>query len=566
MSAEGKQIVESHLIPLKRDMKQTLILCLERRGVQLTLLGISILLFIYIFFLNAWVVDDAYITFRTMDNFLHGYGLRWNIDERVQVYTHPLWLFVMTVFSLITSKVFYTSILVSFLCSLGAICLAGLMLTNRICKDLWKASLLVIALCSSKAFIDYTSSGLENALSYFIAALFCASWISFAAAPPEVKRRSFKLLFFLASLAFVNRMDTLLLYLPALVCAAIAVRSLGPRWLVRHVLISTLPATLWVLFSMVYYGFPFPNTAYAKVTSTGFPMSWKLARGLDYLSNSLSWDSLSYLFILLAMIGCIKKRDAATGYLLGGVCLYFFFIMFSAGAATHMSGRFLALPLFVAIVLCVYNLARVRYAIVLVGVCVLFAIWSPVSAIKFGTSAYGSQKQDPSCIDTKWFVYREGAALIDWRPNRILPDHAWYHYGEGVRNTPNKVHVGGAFGAEAIGYVGYAAGPSKFIVDKVGLGDPLLARLPAIQPDTASRWKSGHFHRTIPAGYLESVERDTNVIQEQGLHDYYDKIRVITRGRVFSWERLKTIVHMNLGDYDSLVASRANGGREGGLH
>jgi arabinofuranosyltransferase len=128
------------------------------------------------------------------------------------------------------------------------------------------------------------------------------------------------------------------------------------------------------------------------------------------------------------------------------------------------------------------------------------------------------------------------------------------------------VHVGGAFGAEAIGYVGYAAGPSKFIVDKVGLGDPLLARLPAIQPDASSRWKSGHFHRTIPAGYLESVERDTNVIQERGLRDYYEKIRVITRGRVFSWERLKTIVHMNLGDYDSLVASRANSGREGGLH
>ena len=41
---------------------------------------------------TAWVGDDAYFTFRTIDNFVHGYGLRWNIAERVQAYTHPLWM------------------------------------------------------------------------------------------------------------------------------------------------------------------------------------------------------------------------------------------------------------------------------------------------------------------------------------------------------------------------------------------------------------------------------------------------------------------------------------------
>ncbi len=38
----------------------------------------------------AWVSDDAYITFRTVDNFVHGHGLRWNTGERVQAYTNPL--------------------------------------------------------------------------------------------------------------------------------------------------------------------------------------------------------------------------------------------------------------------------------------------------------------------------------------------------------------------------------------------------------------------------------------------------------------------------------------------
>ncbi len=44
---------------------------------------------------TAWVSDDAMITLRTLMNFEHGYGLRFNIDERVQAYTHPLWLFVL---------------------------------------------------------------------------------------------------------------------------------------------------------------------------------------------------------------------------------------------------------------------------------------------------------------------------------------------------------------------------------------------------------------------------------------------------------------------------------------
>ncbi|MCA9612346.1 MAG: hypothetical protein KC586_06270, partial [Myxococcales bacterium] len=41
--------------------------------------------------LNAWVSDDAYITFRVVENVLRGDGLVWNPGERVMVYTHPLW-------------------------------------------------------------------------------------------------------------------------------------------------------------------------------------------------------------------------------------------------------------------------------------------------------------------------------------------------------------------------------------------------------------------------------------------------------------------------------------------
>ena len=44
-------------------------------------------IFLVVLVRSAWVSEDAYITLRTVDNFVNGYGLRWNVSERVQTYT-----------------------------------------------------------------------------------------------------------------------------------------------------------------------------------------------------------------------------------------------------------------------------------------------------------------------------------------------------------------------------------------------------------------------------------------------------------------------------------------------
>ena len=64
---------------------------------------------------SAWVCDHSFITFRTIDNFVHGHGLRWNVIERVQTFTHPLWMLVLTVFYLFTREAYYTVLTVSIL-------------------------------------------------------------------------------------------------------------------------------------------------------------------------------------------------------------------------------------------------------------------------------------------------------------------------------------------------------------------------------------------------------------------------------------------------------------------
>jgi len=66
---------------------------------------------------TAWVNEDAYITLRTVDNFVNGYGMRWNIAERVQTFTHPLWFFLITLPYLFTREAFYTVMVLSLLIS-----------------------------------------------------------------------------------------------------------------------------------------------------------------------------------------------------------------------------------------------------------------------------------------------------------------------------------------------------------------------------------------------------------------------------------------------------------------
>ena len=44
----------------------------------------------------AWLGDDAYITLRSVENWVGGNGMRWNPADRVQTYTHPLWMLTLS--------------------------------------------------------------------------------------------------------------------------------------------------------------------------------------------------------------------------------------------------------------------------------------------------------------------------------------------------------------------------------------------------------------------------------------------------------------------------------------
>ena len=231
---------------------------------------------------TGWAAEDSYISFRVVDNFLNGYGLTWNPAERVQVYTDPLFLFLVILGTCVSGSVYWSSVVISILLTMAAFFLLT-----------WKRSTSVILivtaiLLSSKAFMDFSVSGMENPATHLgIAAFFWAWW----------NRREPLILTLIASLTVVNRMDSLLLFLPALLW--IYWQTGRKVWV--DALTGFFPLLLWEAFSVFYYGFPFPNTAYAKLGAGIDPMHL-LGNGFEYLECSVAWDKVTPAVILAGLV------------------------------------------------------------------------------------------------------------------------------------------------------------------------------------------------------------------------------------------------------------------------
>ena len=164
-------------------------------------------IFLIIIFRRAWLCDDAYITFRTVDNFIHGFGLTWNVGERVQVYTHPLWMLLFSLVYLFTHEAFFTGIFLSLAVSLAAVALFAL----KAAPSRFAACLGVTILVLSNAFVDYSTSGLENPLTHLLLVVFLILYLQRQPSP-----RTLFYLSLAAALAAVNRLDILLVCLPVL--------------------------------------------------------------------------------------------------------------------------------------------------------------------------------------------------------------------------------------------------------------------------------------------------------------------------------------------------------------
>lgn len=501
-----------------------------------------LLVWLYVFCANFWMSDDAYITIKTVANFIDGYGLRFNIIERTQAYTHPLWMFHIAFFMLLLGDPVIAVFVLSFLCT----ALALWLLIYPVQSIRTRLSLLFLALIS-QAFVHYTSSGLENCLAFVLMGVIFGTFIK-----DDIEnwsRKSLLLFLITCSLACCLRLDFIvLLGLPAgAVLISLWKKRRSVLSFASHILVAAFSLLAWHAFSFLYYGFFLPNTYYSKIGYLIDPLT-RLNMGAYYFYRSLTEDSFTIFFI--ALIVCYSVGDRRGVRRISGIslALYLVYIIWMGG--DFMMGRFFAVPFYICLLLAVSPLERMlknrRRTIFAAGLLCIYSIIHPLAPFKTGTIKDPVFLPGPVENEQNYFYsytnpFFGGETLVyDWKLEYL---------------KKNDTHC---LPEAAIGRLGYKLGKKIYIVDVVGLANPFLAHL---APDRVAlsynNFRPGHLFRRLPDGFMESCREGKNLIVNPVLQRYYEEISLITRGDIFDPERLTMLLSFNFGskkmldvDYD----------------
>jgi arabinofuranosyltransferase len=484
---------------------------------------------IAIIFLRAWVCEDAYITFRVIDNFANGEGLRWNIHERVQVFTHPLWLLLHLPLREVWENLFYISTFLSVTCSAATI--AVVLATIRQPLSI-TFGFFFVPFLMSKSVLDYTSSGLETPLCYLTFALF-----GYVVMRLREHRYFWFFLSLTVALSLFNRLDTAILFIPPLAWLLYS-NWKTVRW--DQLALGLTPLIAWFYFALLYYGFIFPNTKYAKL-GTGMPLAQYLQQSFIYLKQLALFDTAGMLILVSSIIHLFRKNNLAASIALA-VYAYFIYVLYIGG--DYMAGRFWALPIFISIWLAYVFPMRLRPDVLFAVVCVLVASYftSPMMRI-INRNCSDCVVAKSRIVDART-TFHMNHLVGELYPFRIRNQGRYPFYREGIKIAQEMPPVKVLF---YVGMSAYYGGSNTKFIDMLGLCDPLLSRLPA---EKEQGFYIGHFRRNIPKGYEHAVVTGDLNEMHPALAQYYDKLRLIISGPLFSKERLKTIVLFNLGYYD----------------
>ena len=485
------------------------------------LIGLLMGLYLLSMVNSAWLCDDSFISLSQIVNFHHGDGLVYNFGERVQAFTHPTWFFLLSLFTWVTGDYYYTIIFTSITASILAVYIVFYFAYLK--KNMLAAIMGMSVLLFSKAFIDYTSSGLENPLSYLL-----FSGILFTLLVNNDLSKHLLILVYIAmALLFLNRMDYALILFPILVHLLIHYKSKN----ITPILIAALLVSVWFLFSLFYFGHFFPNTYYAKLQA-GYPAQDYLQRGFQYFKVQYESDPITLAIILTGVLLGLMRKGVMRATSIGLV-LYLLYFLKSGG--DFMQGRFFALPAFVAAFLIVSYLTKVKlseYGYFLIAI-IIFLGSNSTSPLFVGKE-YDNRNVYLGVADESGFYFQRFGLISSRRswPNIVTLD-----------NTKPK-EAGIVCGG--LGTAGLSKRNKVFFIDYCALTDPLLSQLPAIENQD---WRVGHQYRHVPINYEYSVLDDNVTLFDKQLNKLYLDIHKVTRGSLFSKERFISIFKINTHNY-----------------
>ncbi len=508
---------------------------------------ITTIVFICVITLLAWQSDDAYHAYIMAKNLVLGNGFVYNIGERASATSCPLFTLVIACGYFLIRKMFLVSLLICIIFSTSAYHI----LMKTFCKSKKQIILSFATLTGSFCFISYTTSGLENSLLFFLAALFLKYYF-------ESDRYTAKRMFILAlliSLIAMTRMDAVLMFVPMILYVFLLKRDkVSFIKAVGLGFAGLLPFIGWELFSTFYYGFPVPNTAFVKL-GTQIPLKEYLYRGVQYVVTSGLTDILLLAVPAMVVIIVLCMRKAKYIYTVLGMILYGAYLMYIGG--DFMVGRHFTVMFFMSV--CTYVVIEnqgfasckkpQRISAVyttIVGLGLVYAMGTGVITSQF---MYGNTFSSPISDERgNYFKYTSlfNNTLSYLQTGELCIRDAWNE--EGIDDLRAHENTGGLL--RMVPGISIYYNSDLYLNDLYALGDPFLSKLPAVRE---ANWRIGHMWRESPGGYGETVMYNTNMLTDENLAEYYDIIRLITRGDLFDQERMKAIIKINSGDYDYLI-------------
>lgn len=523
---------------------------LKKPSTELDKLRLGLLIVFIVFAtLTAWQSDDAYHGYVMAKHLVEGNGFVYNIGQRASATTAPLWTLLVAVAYFFTREMFFTSIALCVAFSAAAFYI----LIYKICKTKEQIIIGGIALMGSTAFMSYTTSGLENCLLYFLTVWFLYEYYR---QEKYTAKEMLKLALIFSGLALA-RMDAVLLLIP-MICYVFLMRRKSTSFFgaVGIGILGLLPFFLWELFSLFYFGFPVPNTAYVKL-GTDIATSVYIKKGVWYIVFTGLNDLMVLLIPAVFMISTLIVRKWKYLYTSAGIVLYGLYIIYIGG--DFMMGRHFTVLFIMALSGMIsminnesgekFNRA-IKFRNVL-SASVIFALIYGLTFVPQIGSLYLMDHQIGSTISDEREYYSPTTGFYNNLRSLVKTGHICIEDTWNYQST-DEIRANGWKGnitSNSPGILVYY-NSDLYLNDTYCLGDPFLSKLPAIKQEN---WRIGHMKRAVPPGYCETVMYGENVIEDEDLAKYYDIICFMTEGKLFSAERIRTVIDWNLGKYDYLL-------------
>lgn len=293
-----------------------------------------------------WVNDDIFITLRYVENWLNGNGLVYNVGERVEGYTHFLWLCLIALFQRLGLNPVLASEWLGLASFGGIIVVAAMIILGSEAHKKVLFPLTAVVLAFHYDFRIWATSGLETSL--FTLLILLSVYVLFFWRVGDRKRLIVG--GFVLTLAVMTRPDGILLYAAVGLFEVIRAWAAGKSWKNLGQDFLTFNAAFIVLFfpylawKYSYYGDIFPNTYYAK--SGGLS---NYGQGFFYIYTYLRGYPSS-LLMLAGIVPLIQKVRASGNQ------------MWRAGIREVFSDSSFAALIFMlagSVVYCVFFVARV---------------------------------------------------------------------------------------------------------------------------------------------------------------------------------------------------------------